>query len=112
MITSAKWDACRPIARLRVPSKDRAPNQAKARASITSVAGRFRLSWPCVWAKLAVRMVEGIRHGAPQPPKIPGRWINGALFRLSRIEHKTITALSLPFGSSLMLVGTKRDEAH
>jgi hypothetical protein len=26
---------------------------------------------------------------------------------LSRLEHKTITRLSLPFGSSLMVVGVK-----
>jgi 2-polyprenyl-3-methyl-5-hydroxy-6-metoxy-1,4-benzoquinol methylase len=64
----------------------------------------------CHWTfpvKLAVRALERMRRSTPQPPKIPGAWINEALFRLSRMEHKTMTALSLPFGSSLMVVGIR-----
>lgn len=62
----------------------------------------------CHWtfpAKLAVRIRESIVHPAPQPPKIPGFWINETLFWLSRVEQKTLKVLPVPFGSSLLVVG-------
>lgn len=79
------------------------------------VAGRagfqiLRERYFCHWtfpAKLAVRMRESISHPTPQSPKIPGFWINETLFRLSRMEQKTLTALSPPFGSSLLVVGKR-----
>lgn len=57
--------------------------------------------------KLGVRMLESISHSEPQPPEIPNSWINEALFWISRIEQKALTPSDVPFGSSLMVVGSR-----
>ncbi|HUZ47207.1 MAG TPA: class I SAM-dependent methyltransferase [Terriglobia bacterium] len=63
-------------------------------------------------AKLATRVAERALHSEPTPPAVPPRWINGLLCGLTRIEQKTWGRLTLPFGSSLMVMGsgdTRRD---
>ena len=39
--------------------------------------------------------------------KIPAGWANDVLFRVSRFEQRPLSALPIPFGSSLMVVGGK-----
>jgi 2-polyprenyl-3-methyl-5-hydroxy-6-metoxy-1,4-benzoquinol methylase len=58
-------------------------------------------------AKLAARAGEIIFDLQPKPPAVPTRWINETLFRLSRFEQRTLGALPWPFGSSLMVMGSK-----
>jgi len=58
--------------------------------------------------KLGVRLAEGALRLEPKPPSPGDRWINEALFRISRLEQKLLTPLSVPFGSSLMIVGKKK----
>jgi trans-aconitate methyltransferase len=67
---------------------------------------RYFYHWTCP-VKLAVATVERVLHSDPQPAKVPARWINELLFRLSRIEQKFLTPLSLPFGSSLLMIAGK-----
>lgn len=67
---------------------------------------RYFFHWTCP-VKLAVRAMESAIRTQPQPPKIPPVWANEALFRLSRLEQKTLSVLPMPFGSSLMVIGTK-----
>jgi len=55
-------------------------------------------------AKLAVRLWEAVLPRSPAPPGLPPRWINGALYALARGEQRLLGRLSLPFGSSLMLI--------
>jgi 2-polyprenyl-3-methyl-5-hydroxy-6-metoxy-1,4-benzoquinol methylase len=62
-------------------------------------------------AKLATRVMEEVFHPAPDAPKIPPNWANQALFWLSRLEQKALSALPIPFGSSLMMVGRKENPA-
>lgn len=57
--------------------------------------------------KLGVRMKERLIPQPPSAPKVPAAWINNLLFFLSRLEQKTVSALPMPFGSSLMVVGGK-----
>jgi 2-polyprenyl-3-methyl-5-hydroxy-6-metoxy-1,4-benzoquinol methylase len=57
-------------------------------------------------AKLATRVAEQALHFEPKPPAVPPRWINGLLYGLSRVEQKTWGSLPLPFGSSLMVMGS------
>lgn len=57
--------------------------------------------------KLGVRTVEHILHLKPTPAKIPANWANEALFWISRMEQKTLSAWHMPFGSSLMIVGSR-----
>ena len=56
--------------------------------------------------KFAVRLAESLRSVPPGPATIPPRPINEALFHLSRLEARTMTALRLPFGSSVCAVAT------
>lgn len=58
-------------------------------------------------AKLAARAGECVFHLQPKPPAVPPRWINEALYALSRAEERTLGALPCPFGSSLMVMGSK-----
>jgi 2-polyprenyl-3-methyl-5-hydroxy-6-metoxy-1,4-benzoquinol methylase len=59
--------------------------------------------------KIGVRLVESVSHCKPGAPKIPGGLINEMLFAISRFEQKTLSRLPMPFGSSLLVVGRKRD---
>jgi hypothetical protein len=58
-------------------------------------------------AKLGVRIVETLFRRKPSPPTIPAGWLNETLYWVSRIEQKTLSALPMPFGSSLIVVGAK-----
>ena len=55
-------------------------------------------------AKLLVRLKERFFGAVPRPPKVPNRIVNRALEAFSRLEQATISRLSVPFGSSLMVV--------
>jgi 2-polyprenyl-3-methyl-5-hydroxy-6-metoxy-1,4-benzoquinol methylase len=57
--------------------------------------------------KLGIGSMERLLRLEPKPAQVPAPLVNEAMFWLSRLEHKTITRLSLPFGSSLMVVGVK-----
>ncbi len=67
---------------------------------------RYLYHWMCP-AKLAVGFAERILHSEPKPATVPSGWINEALFRLSRLEQKTISRLPMPVGSSLMTIGKR-----
>ena len=56
--------------------------------------------------KLGVRAVESLRRGPAGPATVPPAPINEALYRLSRLEARTVTRLRLPFGSSVCAVAT------
>jgi SAM-dependent methyltransferase len=85
------------------------------RRSFTRVAGRaglridhtrYLFQWTCP-VKLAVRVKERLVRTRPPLPGVPPRWINRALYHLSRVELATYGRLPLPFGSSLLVVGGK-----
>lgn len=57
--------------------------------------------------KLGVRLIENTLRLEPKPPSPGNKWINNALFGISRLEQKLLTPLPVPFGSSLMVVGRK-----
>ena len=58
--------------------------------------------------KLAAHWKEALRATTPTTPRVPPRWLNGFLYRLSRFEQRALGPLSLPFGSSLLLVARDR----
>jgi SAM-dependent methyltransferase len=70
---------------------------------------RYFFHWT-VFAKLATRLVEAIKRGAPVPAAVPPAPLNRALYSLSRLEARLVGGLPLPFGSSLLVVGGKRAE--
>jgi 2-polyprenyl-3-methyl-5-hydroxy-6-metoxy-1,4-benzoquinol methylase len=58
-----------------------------------------------------VKFVAGVTERAlklePRPPKVPPRYINEPLYWLSRLEQISLTRLPMPFGSSLMVIGSR-----
>ncbi|MGB0037006.1 MAG: class I SAM-dependent methyltransferase [Candidatus Acidiferrales bacterium] len=64
----------------------------------------------CQWtfpAKLAVRVFENIFRRPPAIPRVPPAWINRPLYWLTRAEQRTLGAIGMPFGSTLMAYCTK-----
>lgn len=61
--------------------------------------------------KRGIGVMERAFHIRPEPPKIPAGWINETLFRLCRAEQKVLGVMPMPFGSSLMVVGTRKHAA-
>ena len=58
--------------------------------------------------KLAVGLAERVFRSKPAPPKIPVGWVNQTLYWISRAEQRTLSGVPMPFGSTLMVVGTKQ----
>jgi SAM-dependent methyltransferase len=60
--------------------------------------------------KLAAHWKEAFLPAEPSTPRVPPRWLNGFLYKLSRFEQKTLGSVGLPFGSSLLLVARSRPQ--
>jgi 2-polyprenyl-3-methyl-5-hydroxy-6-metoxy-1,4-benzoquinol methylase len=59
-------------------------------------------------AKVAQRAMEALRRPAPQAPSLPPRFVNRALYALSRGEETLLGRVPIPVGSSLLAVARKR----
>lgn len=57
-------------------------------------------------AKLAVRVLEWLVGAKPRVPQMPAEGLNWLLLRVSRGEQRVFRRMPLPFGSSLLVVGT------
>jgi SAM-dependent methyltransferase len=64
---------------------------------------RYWFNW-LVAPKLAARVIESLFRIQPRNPKLPPHWLNRSLYLLSRIENCTLSHLSVPFGSSVMVL--------
>ncbi len=73
------------------------------RAGARVEVSRYFFVWMAP-AKLAVRLEEAIRRPRPQTPRIPPRWVNASLYRLSRLEERVLRGWPVPFGNSLLAV--------
>lgn len=62
-------------------------------------------------AKLLIRLKETMIPTAGSVPKIPPPPVNRALYAFSRLEHLTLGRLPIPFGSSLLIVGSRKRQA-
>jgi|SRR5215470_16322584 len=58
--------------------------------------------------KLLIRIKEAFFHTSAETPRIPPYWINTALYKFSALEQKFFHILPVPFGSSLMGLGSKQ----
>lgn len=67
---------------------------------------RYYFQWLFA-VKAAVRVAEALRPGSPAVPKVPARWINQMVYRLSMAEQAVARAVPIPFGSSLMVIASK-----
>lgn len=68
---------------------------------------RYLYHWTCP-VKLGIGMLERMLHLPPKPAEIPSPMVNSMLYWISRLEQKTLTPLSLPFGSSLLVIAESR----
>jgi SAM-dependent methyltransferase len=80
--------------------------QLARRAGLRIQEERYLYHWTCP-VKLGIGFRERLFRLDAKPAQVPARSVNELLFWMSRLEQKTLTPLSLPFGSSLMVVGTK-----
>lgn len=78
------------------------------RAGLRVEQMRYFFHW-MVAPKLAQRAAEALVRARPRAPRVPPRWINRSLYVLSALERRTLGALDIPFGSSLLLVGRPGD---
>jgi 2-polyprenyl-3-methyl-5-hydroxy-6-metoxy-1,4-benzoquinol methylase len=59
--------------------------------------------------KFGIGLAERLLHLQPKPAQVPTHVVNELLFWISQLEQKTMMRLSVPFGSSLMIVGDRAD---
>ena len=74
-------------------------------AGLTPVESFYFFSWVAP-VKLAVRVAEALSPARPRPATVPAAPINAMLYRLSRLEARTLTRMKLPFGSSICAVAS------
>lgn len=83
--------------------------QVARQAGLRIQEERYLYHWTCP-VKLGIGFIERLFHSEPKPAQVPTRTVNELLFWMSRLEQKTLTPLSLPFGSSLMVVGVREED--
>jgi SAM-dependent methyltransferase len=59
------------------------------------------------FAKILVRLKEKVFPRTPTVPRIPSTWINKSLFHVTWAEYRLLRRFSVPFGSSLLVIGRK-----
>jgi len=74
------------------------------KAGIRNRGCRYFFHWAFP-VKLLAHIKERCLPVTPRIPKIPHRWLNQTMFRLSCLEQKAFRRVPVPFGSSLMVVG-------
>ena len=77
-----------------------------AAAGLRIEAARYFFHWLAA-AKVATRVAEALAPGKPDVPRVPSAAVNRTLYAVSRLEERLLGAARLPFGSSLLVVGTK-----
>ena len=79
-----------------------------AEAGLRVDRARYFFHWTAL-AKVATRVKEALVAGAPASPSVPPAPVNRALYTVSRLEERLLGGMALPFGSSLLVVGGRRD---
>ena len=76
------------------------------KAGLTTKRSHYFFYWT-FGLKALLHWKERIVPGKPRLPRVPPQWINKALLAISQIEQSTVGRLSVPFGSSLLLVAER-----
>lgn len=79
-----------------------------AEAGLHIDQSRYFFHWTAA-AKIATRIKEALIPGEPVSPSVPPPVVNRALYALSRLEERVLGAVPVPFGSSLLIVGGRRE---
>ena len=69
---------------------------------------RYFFHWTAA-AKIATRVKEAVISGDPSLPAVPPAPVNLAHYALTRLEQRVLGGFSIPFGSSLLVVGGRDD---
>jgi len=75
-------------------------------AGLETVATRYFFFWTCP-TKLLIRLKERVLRSPSQMARVPGAFVNRAMYSLSRLEEASLGRLPVPFGSSLLFVGRR-----
>lgn len=67
---------------------------------------RYFFQWTAP-LKLAQHWVEKVIPARPSVPRVPPRWVNRALYGVSRLEQRVFDGPSPPFGTSLLAVAVR-----
>jgi SAM-dependent methyltransferase len=78
-------------------------NALLRRSNLRAEESRYFFHWTAA-AKVGTRLLEAVVSGEPASPKVPPAPINQMLYWLSRAEERLGSRLSIPFGSSLMVI--------
>ncbi|MGI8403069.1 MAG: class I SAM-dependent methyltransferase [Gemmatimonadaceae bacterium] len=76
-----------------------------ADAGMRIVESRYFFHW-LAGAKILTRIKESLIPGEPESPTVPPRWANRALYAIARFEQRVLGSFQIPYGSSLLVVGT------
>jgi len=57
--------------------------------------------------KIATGAIERMLNSRPRLPRVPSPWVNKALYWFSVLENSAFSVLPLPWGSSLLMFGSK-----
>lgn len=83
--------------------------QVARQAGLRIQEERYLYHWTCP-VKLGIGLMERLFRLEPKPAEVPSSTVNELMLWISRLEQKTLTPLSLPFGSSLMVVGVRGED--
>jgi SAM-dependent methyltransferase len=84
---------------------DRGFRSVANRAGLVVQESRYFFHW-LFPLKLMARAVEAVARPRPHSPRTPPAWLNRFAYSLSVLEQRVLGPLHLPFGSSLLALGT------
>lgn len=74
-----------------------------ANAGLDTLEDRYIYHWT-VPVKMAFRIAERVLRSRPKPARVPMATANEFLYRITRLEQRTLSRLPMPIGSSLMTI--------
>jgi SAM-dependent methyltransferase len=78
------------------------------RAGLRIDEARYFFHWTAA-AKIGTRLKEALIPGEPASPAVPPAPVNRVLYAVSRVEEQLLGSVPVPFGSSLLVVGGRRE---
>ncbi len=78
--------------------------EVTTRAGLRVTAMRYFFHWTAP-VKLAQHAIERLTRPTPTPAAVPAAPLNAALYILSRLEYRLTAWMTLPVGSSLLVLG-------
>lgn len=77
-------------------------------AGLHVLESRYFFHW-LVPIKVGVRLVESLAGSKPTPPRVPPKPLNALFYGITRLEQRLSRVLSIPIGTSLLLIAKRED---